>query len=170
MDSFAGSLKACTLQVKIGNNLTNEFCSNLVVRQGDTLSPNLFKVSINDLAEIFDNSCDPATLGTYVLNCLVYTDDVILIHVSQNEEGLQNCLNKLERYCNLWCLDINTQKTKSDFFNKSGKLIPYLVTFNENSIEIVQSYKYQGVLFTASRTFSHAKIDFYNRGLKAFSN
>lgn len=154
------------LRVKIGNGLTNDFCSNLGVRQGDTLSPNLFKVFINDLAQIFDDSCDFATLGTYKINCLMYADDVILI--SQTEEGLQNCLKKLEKYCELWCLDINTEKTKSVVFNKSGKLLSYSFTFNGEPIENVQSYKYLGVLFSASGTFSHAKKDLYNRGLKAF--
>ena len=93
------------------------------MRQGDTLSPNLFKVFINGLADIFDNDCDAISLGIFYLNCLMYADDVIL--VSESEVGLQNCLNKLDRYCELWCLDINIDKNKTILFNKCGKLLPY---------------------------------------------
>ena len=77
-------------------------------------------------------------------------------------------LKKLEGYCDTWCLDININKTKTIVFNKSGKLLNYNFNFNGKSIENVHTYKYLGVLFSASGTFSHAKLDLYNRGLKAF--
>ena len=57
------------------------------------LCPDLFKVFINDLPEIFDRSCDGVDIGTYHLNCLLYADDVILM--SKTETGLQNCISKL---------------------------------------------------------------------------
>ena len=39
--------------------------------------------------------------------------------------------------------------------------------FNGHSIENVQTYKFLGVLFSDSGTFSRAKLDLYKRGLKA---
>ena len=94
------------------------------------------------------------------------TDDVILI--SESERGLQNCLKKLEDYCDMWCLDININTTKTIIFNKSDKLLNYNFNFDGKSIENVHTYKYLCVLFSASGTFSHAKLDLNNRGLKAF--
>ena len=91
------------------------------MRQGDTLSPDLFKIFINDLVEIFGDECDAVSLGDLKSNCLMYADDVII--VSQSEQGLQKCLNKLETYCEHWYLDININQTKSLVFNKSGKLL-----------------------------------------------
>ena len=48
------------------------FNSNLEVRQGDTLGPNLFKIFINDLSTIFDEECDAVSLGKFDLNCRMY--------------------------------------------------------------------------------------------------
>ena len=82
------------LNVKMQNGFTQLFLSNIGVRQGDTLSPDLFKIFINDLPDIFDDSCFGVDIGTYHLNCLLYADDVILL--SKNEEGLHNCLRSLK--------------------------------------------------------------------------
>ena len=139
------------LMVKIGQGFTDEFRSELGERQGDTLSPNLFKIFINDLVDIFDSSCDAFTVGDFPLNCLLYADDLILI--SESEKGLQNCLNKLEHYCEDWCLDMNIDKTKSLFFNKTGRLLPYSFHINRKMIENVKTYKYLGIIFSASGIF-----------------
>ena len=39
-----------------------------------------------------------------------------VVLLSTSEKGLQNCLHKLEKYCDNWCLDINVEKTKVLFF------------------------------------------------------
>ena len=138
--------------------------SNTGVRQGDTLSPDLFKIFINDLPDIFDNTCHGVDIGTYHLNCLLYADDVILL--SQNETGLQNCLNKLENYCTDWCLDVNLDKTKVLIFNKAGKLYNYEFKYNGETLENVREYKYLGVIFCISGSFSVASSELYKKALK----
>ena len=92
------------LRMKIGHGMTDEFHSEIGVRRGDKLSPNLFKIFINDLTYIF-KECDGVSLGNFEINCLMYADDVILI--SKSERALQKCLTKLENYCELWCLEKN---------------------------------------------------------------
>ena len=72
--------------------MTDEFHSEIGVRQGDTLSPNLFKNSMNDLLDIFDEECDGASLGNFKINCLMYADEVIII--SESKKGLNRCLKK----------------------------------------------------------------------------
>ena len=96
----------------------------------------------------------------------MYADDVILL--SKSDMGLQRCLEKLESYRERWCLDINIDKTKTIIFNKTGKLLPYKYYFNWEQIENVKNYKYLGVVFAASGSYSQAKADLYKRGLKAF--
>ena len=154
------------LRMKIGHGMTDEFHSEIGVRQGDTLSPNLFKIFINDLTDIFDERCDGVSLGNFDINCLMDADDVILI--SKSERGLQKCLTKFDNYCDLWGLDINIDTTKIIVFKKNGRILQYKFCFNGHSIENMHTFKYSGVLVSASSAFSHAKLDLYKRGLKAF--
>ena len=83
------------LCVKMKSGFTHLFPSTLGVRKGDTLSPYLFKVFINDLPEIFDTLCCGVDIGVYHFNCLLYIDDVILLPTT--ETGLQRCISKLEK-------------------------------------------------------------------------
>jgi hypothetical protein len=67
------------------------------------LKPNcddLFKIYINDLPDIFDDSCHPVTLETLSLSCLMFADDILLL--SESAEGLQKSLDKLSEYCKKW--------------------------------------------------------------------
>ena len=58
------------LRMKIGHGMVDELHSEIGVIQGDTLSPNLFKIFINDLTDIFDEECDGVSLGNFEINCL----------------------------------------------------------------------------------------------------
>ena len=42
---------------------------------------------------MFDQTCNPATLNSLKLNCLLYADDIVL---------LQNSLDKVSQYCKKW--------------------------------------------------------------------
>jgi hypothetical protein len=91
-------------------HVSKSFYSHIGVRQGDSLNPNLFMLFINDLPDVFDNSCQPVTLDVSKLSCLMYADDAILL--SETSEGLQNCLYKLHKYCEVWRLQVNIKKNK----------------------------------------------------------
>ena len=52
------------LHVRIQDKLTNAFEPKIGVRQGDNLSPNLFKIFINDLPDIFDKDDDQVQLDS----------------------------------------------------------------------------------------------------------
>ena len=153
------------LAVKVGSELTESFPSNIGVRQGDVLSPNLFKIFINDLPAYLDHSMDEISLNNRRIDCLLYADDVVLLSTSAT--GLQNKLDLLETFCDEWCIDVNTSKTKVMVFNKPGRLIHTQLTFRGNKIESVRRYKYLGILFSLSGSFSEAKSDLYNKANKA---
>ena len=144
------------LCVKVNSKITNTFQSLVGVRQGDVLSPNLFKIFINDLPKYLLSSQDPVYLNNKKIDCLMYADDVILL--SSSAIGLQQKLNLLQAFCEDWCPSINIEKTKVLIFNKAGRLVNNhsFVIFG-NEVSCTTSYKYLGVLFSASGTFTPAK-------------
>ena len=105
--SMYANSKSC---IRLSNTVTKFFDSRLGVKQGDNLSPNLFKIFINDLPDYFEGTPDPVILDCKSLHCLMYADDVIIL--SQSAEGLQQKLNKLQMFCDDWCLDVNIKKQR----------------------------------------------------------
>jgi hypothetical protein len=63
----------------------------------------------------------------------------------------------LSQYCKKWGMEINTDKTKSLVFNSTGRLFPVTFIIDNQLIEKVKQYRYLGVIFNASRSFSDAK-------------
>ena len=99
------------LSVLLPNSITQSFFSNIGLKQGYDLSAILFNVFINDLNKIFDKTfCQPAKIKNLTLNNLLYADDLVL--VSETSSGLQNCLDRLQEYCDKWRLTVNIKKTK----------------------------------------------------------
>ena len=152
--------------IKINNEVTDHFPTLLGVKQGDNLSPNLFKIFINNLAEYLKNSVDPVLLKNRPLHCLMYADDVILL--STTPEGLQSKINILHKYCNDWCLNVNTDKSKILIFNKAGRIIKHDFVLNKIKLECVGKYKYLGIHFCASGSFSFTQDELYKKALKAY--
>ena len=86
----------------------------------------------------------------------MYADDIVLLSTSPN--GLQKKLDILQNYCNDWCLSVNTNKTKVLIFNKAGRLInKYDFMLNGVKLECVKTYKYLGIHFCASGSFTVAQ-------------
>ncbi len=99
--------RAC---VKTNDSLTDDFLIKLGVRQGDNLSPALFKIFINDFPSYLQSCSDTVMLEKEKLNCLMYADDIVIF--STSAEGLQERLHKLETFCKDWCLKVNIKKLK----------------------------------------------------------
>lgn len=152
--------------IRIKHCVTDFFPIKLGVKQGDNLSPTLFNVFINDLPNYLENSCDPIILNGKSINCLMYADDIILL--STTAKGLQTKLDILEKYCKDWCLILNPNKTKILIFNKAGRHIHNDFKYKEFRLECVQQYKYLGVHFSASGSFSFAQNELYKKALKAY--
>lgn len=158
--------KKVNLCAKSSDKLSNSFPSAIGVHQSDVLSPNLFKIFINDLESLLDDSSDPVSLKDLKLHCLMYADDIVLL--SESASGLQKALNGLDNFCSSWGMTINVKKTKVLIFNKAGRIDKSIFMMGKHQLENVRKYKYLGIIFQASGVFAEAKRDLYNKALKAF--
>ena len=129
--------------------------------------PTLFNIFINDIPNIFDDNCNPARVGNMKINCMMYADDLIVI--SESHKGLQESMNKLEKYCEQWGITVNVSKTK--YMISNSKYLAnqkYELHFNDVIIDQVKSTKYLGIEFSYDGKMQIAKSDLYKRGLKAY--
>ena len=153
--------------VKLNGVISDQFSSNVGVKQGCVLSPLLFNLFLSDLPSIFDASCDPVGLLNSNLSCLMFADDLVIL--SESAKGLQNALDKLYAYCNKWGLTVNTSKTKVVIFNKGGhKFSSFKFNLNGANVDIVQSYCYLGIIFSSCGSFTRACEALTSKALKAF--
>ena len=152
------------VSVQVDRLLSPYFKSLIGVRQGDNLSPTLFNTFVNDLPDIFDETCCPVSFGNLELQCLLYADDLVLF--SESDTGLQKCLDKLYNYCDLWALDINVTKTKYMCTGKAPSKETFL--FGDKQILRVSSYKYLGLELHEHGDMQIARKDLSRRALKAF--
>ena len=130
------------------------------------VTPNLLIFFINDLPSYLQSCIDSVQLHSQQLDCLMYADDIVIFSFSP--EGLQNKLFSPESYCDDWGVKVNIKKTKVIIFNKAGRSIKLKFMYKNSELECVPNYKYLGIYFTASGTFSLAKNELYKKALKAF--
>ena len=154
--------------IKKENYLSKPRVNNIGLKQGDSLSPTLFNIFLNDIGQQLGSSNTyPLQLGSHLLNHLLFADDLLLI--SETSSGLQHCLEQLSQYCNKWNLKVNINKTKAMIFSKGKKdFKKFKFTFQDLPIDIVEKYKYLGIIFYFNGNLKHAADDLYNKGLKAF--
>ena len=140
--------------IKLSNGYLNPIDSNLGLKQGCPLSPMLFNLYIDDVQDIFDDTCDPVDIQDLKINHFLYADDLVILSLS--EKGLQTALNNLYVYSGRKSLSISIKKSKTMIFNKSGKMIKKYFSINGKPLEPVQSFCYLGFDVKASGTVKHA--------------
>lgn len=134
--------------------------------QGHPLSPDLFKLFIRDLSELFYTCGDYPYLSDIQITHLLWADDLVLLAL--DKESLQNNINILQKFCNTWGLSINLKKTKILTFHSGRKPKPidnfYL---GEDLIESVTSYCYLGIVFHHNGSFKVALSERRKKALRA---
>ena len=146
-----------TYKVLHSGEETQSFKLNNGVPQGDSLSPTLFCLYINDfLCALHQNVhiIEPASLGDVEIASAVYADDILLM--SQSQEGIIKQIKLLQKFCSENGLKINYNKTKIMIKNtaESSKYKHLqLCSDNKNyNIEVVDNYKYLGMWIDTKKT------------------
>ena len=157
--SMYKNIKSCVLS---NGKKSDFFASNLGVRQGENLSPLLFTLYINDLEEYLlsqgNNHLDfndDVINGYLKLYTLLYADDTIIL--ANTAQGLQNAMHDLDVYCTNWKLEVNVEKTKVMIFRKRITSCNSVFTLNGQSVDVVNEFKYLGVLFSYNGLFKLCK-------------
>ena len=89
------------------------------------------------------------------LFALLYADDAVIFSKSSN--GLQNMLDKFNKYCKRWNLKVNVEKTKVMIFEKGRKTIADIY-FDDEKLELIESFKYLGLTFFKNGKWFSQKI------------
>ncbi len=153
-------------QVKLSEKLTPPFICDTGVRQGDSLSPTLFNIFVDDIPGLLQcDECVPINLNGTLISSLFYADDLVVISRSAN--GLQNAMNKLSNYCQQWHLEVNAKKSQVMITNKKSYKSCKRITFGENSLEYVKDYKYLGVTIKNTGSFDLAQEQLCQKAIKA---
>ena len=126
------------------------------VRQGCPLSPILFSCYINNLVSRLKENGYGVDIGDRDLCSLLYADDIVLLASSASE--LQAMIDVVDNYCKEWRLSINLGKSKVMIVAPNGAAVaegdraqdaaPPEFTFRGEPLEIVDQYKYLGVIMT----------------------
>lgn len=158
------------------NVRSDYFPCTIGVRQGENLSPLLFSYFVNDLHNFFTNNgnlegvcCSKHELDHRMLDFLklfviLYADDTLLL--SESAADFQLALNTYSDYCDTWKLTLNTSKTKVLIFS-NGRVPRCNFKYKDENLEIVDTYKYLGVLFSRNGSYAKAKNEIAKQATKA---
>ena len=143
------SLLSC---VRANSEYSDFFDCPVGVRQGCVLSPTIFSLVINQLANcITDTGRHGIQLlsGLVELIILFFVDDVALL--ATTPYGLQSQPNSLKACCDRLHMEVNRDKTKVMVFRKGGYLSKHEKWYYDGiEMEIVNKYHYLGFAFTAT--------------------
>ena len=131
-----------TSRVRFNGELSDSFECKLGVRQGESLSPFLFNMFLNDIeVALHDGGFQGVNVGDVRLGSLLYADDLLLM--ASTRDDLQLGLDILHDYCSRWRLAINKEKTNIVIFRKGGQLShDDNFFYGDSLLDINNSYTY----------------------------
>ena len=152
--------------IKINNFYTEYFNVDNGVRQGDPISTTLFSVFINDVVEELNKLNVGINIDGYMLRCLLYADDLVLIAETPND--IQLLIDILNTWANKWRLTINIKKSEIMHFRKKCKRLTEInFKMGDAILEKTSKYKYLGVMLDEFLKFDCASDEFATSAQRA---
>ena len=152
--------------IKISGLLTPNISIGRGTEQGHPLSPDLFKIFIQNLSSLLKSTGDYPELADLIISHLLWADDLVLLALSP--AALQENINILLQFCQLMGLDININKTKVVTFHppRSKHTLGQLY-LGKLPIKNTETYFYLGIVFHQNGTFSAANAELRAKALRA---
>ena len=88
--------------------------------------------------------------------------------MAENENDLQTLINCVENWCNKWRMSVNHLKSKIVHFRKVRvSITDFLFTFQNKTVDIVQKYKYLGLILEEHLDFKASINELCSKGGRA---
>ena len=155
-------------RVKHCGNMSEIFEYSLGLRQGEIMSPVLVSLFLEDLELSLSNRRNAGlSINDIYIMLLLFADDMVLF--GESPRDLQNSLDSLLDYCNLWGLEVNSTKTKIMVIRKRGHIrdIEKWSVYDGNVLDIVDQFNYLGTVLSFNGSFSCNNEYLVGKGLKA---
>ncbi len=158
--------------ISINDLLTDWFDTKSGVRQGDTLSPTLFGIFVNDVVTDVNKLNVGLDISGRQISILLYADDIVLL--SESEDGLQTMLNEIDKWSRKWRIKFNARKSQVVHYrNRGTPCTDYVFRMGNINLDLVKQYKYLGVTlneFLDYDVIAKVLADSGNRALGAIIN
>ena len=177
LDAIQSLYERVQCTVKVNDLFSPWFPVTHGVKQGCKISPTLFSIFINDLAQEINRLNCGVNLDGTIISVLLYADDIVLI--APTEENLQLMLDTMNSWCKKWKLTVNQEKTKVIHFRTASvNRSTFEFKCGNKDIEYTSSYKYLGLwlhehlninksVSELSKSASRALSALYTKSLKA---
>ena len=130
-------------RVQVNDRMTGWFPVDQGVRQGDSLSPTLFSLYLNDLALSIKEMNNGVYIGGNNISILLYADDIVLLSPTENK--LQEMLNQVNSWCSKWGMKINASKTQIVHVrNHQRPRSSFVFKCGDATLSYAEYYKYLG--------------------------
>ena len=154
-------------KIKVSNLLSPDIKIERGTEQGHPLSPDLFKIFIQEISSLFKSSVvNYPALNSNIVSHLLWADDLVLL--SLDAKGLQDNLDILHNFCIKMGLEINIKKTKIvTFCPTKQKPLYETIKLGERIVEHTDKYCYLGIIFDKNGTFSSANSEMRAKSQRA---
>lgn len=133
----------CRTKIRVGHTTTEDIHVNTGIRQGDSLSPFIFNVIMDEIIENLPRTAG-YKMGNTFFHAVCYADDAALI--ADSEDNLQRLLHSFNTKAKELNMLINTEKTKCLVISKEP--IRCKLEIDSKIVEQVNHFKYLGAEIT----------------------
>jgi len=137
-----------TIQVRVGNELSDVHILENGTAQGAMISPLLFICMISDLPN-----------GLHDVETSLFADDSAIYKSGRNVKYLQRVIQRrledIQKWCDQWGLRISTDKTVAVLFTNSDEWKTVKLSINSTDIRIEQTAKFLGMIFDRRLTWKN---------------